>query len=400
MMRCKYIRKIAFTTRFTLLFMTVLIAASVAIPATASAKEAAPVIISEVKRDRFVDRVQALGTLRANETVEVTANVTETVTSIRFDDGQRVNEGDILVEMTSEEEQALLEEAKSTHEEAKKQLARYRTLASRGAASRSVLDEQKREYETASARLKAIESRLKDRLILAPFSGVLGLRRISKGTLIEPGDLITPLDDDSVMKLDFSVPATFLGTLRTGIAQATQATQAAQATQATQAVKIVATSPAFGDRKFEGRVSAIDTRIDPSTRAVTVRAILPNPDRVLKPGLLMSVELLKNPRDALVIAEEALIPRGRENFVFVVDRSADEPKAERRRVTIGARRPGEVEILDGLAPGEYVVTHGTMKARPGEPVRIVSVERGAVQSSDALPPKLNRMLNPNQEGEV
>jgi len=137
------------------------------------------VIVAEAKLESLMDRVEALGTLRANESVSLTAAVTETVTGIHFDDGQRVKSGAILVEMTSAEEHAQLREAQATVDEAKRQFERVQSLATQGTASRSLLDEQRRDWETAQARLAAIESRLEDRLIKAPFSGVVGLRNLS-----------------------------------------------------------------------------------------------------------------------------------------------------------------------------------------------------------------------------
>ncbi len=323
----------------------------------ASAQQAVPVIVKVVATDSFVDRVEALGTLRANETVELTATVSETVTGVHFEDGQRVKAGSILVEMTNEEEHALIEEERSTVAEAKKQYERLQPLVQRGAASISLLDQRRREYETAKARLRAIESKLQDRLVIAPFAGIVGLRNISVGALIEPGDLITTLDDDSVMKLDFTVPSIHLASLKTGL-------------------PMVATSPAFPGQQFEGIVASINSRINPVTRAIVVRAILPNPERLLKPGLLMQVALLKNPRDVLVIPEEALIPSGRDNHVLVVDRSVQPTLAQRRQVTTGGRRPGEVEIIDGLETGEFVVVDGTFRARPGQPVTVIAVDSG------------------------
>lgn len=337
----------------------------------ASGQDAVPVVVNETKRDVFVDRVEALGTLRANETLELTATVTEIVTFIDFKDGQRVETGDILVEMTSKEEHALIEEEKSTIAEAKKQYDRVKRLADKGAISQSLYDQRRREYEAARARLIALESKLHDRLIVAPFSGIVGLRNISVGALVEPGDIVTTLDDDSVMKLDFTVPAIYLATLKTGL-------------------PIVATSPAFPDRQFKGKVASINSRIDPSTRSIVVRAIIPNKKRLLKPGLLMSIELLKNPRQILVIPEEALIPLGREQYVFVVDRSADPAVAERRKVTIGARRIGEVEILSGLDSGEYVITHGSLRVQSGQPVKIIAVDSGDES--------LTNLLRQNSEG--
>ena len=330
---------------------------AVAVATSALASKPTPVIVMEAYSDRFVDHVEAIGSLRANESVDLTVAVTETVTSIHFEDGQRVKKGDILVEMTSSEEHAMIEEAQSTLTEAKKQYDRVLQASQNGAVARSQLDESRREYETARARLKAVESRLRDRLVKAPFSGVMGLRNISVGALIEPGDIISTLDDDSVMKLDFPVPATFLSTLKEGI-------------------RVVARAPAFEDREFEGEIASIGTRIDTATRAVTARAILPNPERTLKPGLLMKVELFKNPRQAVVIDEEALLPSGRENYVLVVDRSRENPVPERRKIVLGARRPGQVEILDGLSPGEFVITHGAIRVRPGQPVRVSAVDTG------------------------
>jgi len=334
-------------------------------PVPAADKDNRPatrVIVSPVREDRFADRIEALGTLRANESVALTASVTETVSNIHFDDGDRVEKGQVLVEMTSGEEHAQLEEARATVEEAYRQYQRVLSLESQGTAAKSLLDERKREWETARARLAAIESRLADRLIKAPFAGVLGLRDLSVGALVEPGDLVTTLDDDSVMKLEFQVPATYLDVLRPGLA-------------------VDATARAYAGHRFQGEVKAIDSRVDPATRSVRVRAVLPNPERMLKPGMLMRVELLKQPRDTLMIPEEALLPLGERQYVLLV--GADS-KVERREVTIGGRRPGEVEIVSGLQAGEQVITQGTLKVRPGEQVAIGAVDDGSRSLQELL----------------
>jgi membrane fusion protein (multidrug efflux system) len=312
------------------------------------------VIISEVKVDRFVDRVEALGTLKANESVSVTANVTETVANIHFDDGQRVDAGDVLVELTSAEERALLKEARVRESEATRQYERIKSLVAQRSASQSLLDERTRDLDAARAIRVAIESRLSDRMIKAPFAGVLGLRNISRGSLVEPGDVITTLDDDSVMKLDFTVPSIFLPRLKIGLG-------------------IEAKASAYGNRSFEGEIHSINSRVDPVTRSIQVRAYIPNPDRTLKPGVLMQVEMLKNPREAIVVPESALLQRGREHYVMMVN---NDNVAERRQVTIGGRRPGEVEIVAGLTQGDRVITHGNDKVRPGQPVTIQAVEDG------------------------
>lgn len=329
-----------------------------------AAAPASPVIVSTVKSVPFEDRVEALGTLRANESVTLTASVTETVSALYFDDGDRVEAGQLLVEMTSAEEQAQLREARAREREAASQYRRVQSLAKQGTASQSLLDERSREWQTARAQLVAIESRLSDRLVKAPFSGVIGLRNISVGALVEPGDLISTLDDDSVLKLDLSVPSVYLATLKPGL-------------------PVVAKTRAYGDREFRGELRSIDSRVDPVTRSVIARVLLPNDDRLLKPGLLMQVSLKKNPRTALVVPEAALMPTGRDQFVLVAVPEGDGYQAERRQVRIGARRPGIVEVVSGLKAGEQVITHGTLRVRPGQAVAIQAIDDG-LQPLDVL----------------
>ena len=314
-----------------------------------------PVFVTEARQVTIEDRIEALGTLRANESVELTAAVTETVTAISFDDGDRVEAGQVLVEMTGDEEHAQLEEARVTVDEAKRQYQRIKSLRAQQSASESQLDEQRRVWEASRARLAAIEARLADRLIRAPFAGIVGLRNVSVGALVEPGDLITTLDDDSVMKLDFSVPAVYLAMLVPGM-------------------PVTAVTRAWQGRKFEGQVKSLDSRVDPVTRTVIVRALLPNPEQVLRPGMLMQVELQGAQRQSIVIPEECLVAQGQKHFVFVVDRAGD--TVERREVRIGTRQPGKVEIVGGLSSGEWVITDGTLKVRAGSKVSIRATDDG------------------------
>lgn len=320
------------------------------------------VIVAPVRLVEFADRIQALGTLLANESVDLTATVTETISAIHFNDGDRVAKDQVLVEMTSREQHAEMQEAQATTDEAYRQYQRIKPLAAEGTAAESLLDERKRQWETARARLAAIESRLADRLIKAPFEGVVGLRDLSVGALVQPGDLITTLDDDRIMKLEFPLSAIYLEVLRTGL-------------------EVHATSRAFAGRNFTGSVKSVDSRIDPVTRSIRVRALLPNPEYLLKPGMLMHVELLKNPRKALVIPEESLQPLGEQQFVFVV---AANSTVEKREIRIGGRRPGLVEVVEGLAAGEQVVTHGHMQIRPGAAVTITATDDGSLPLSGLL----------------
>lgn len=336
--------------RVPLLFAA-LAAASGVQPVGAQPK-APPLVRAAVAETKpFADRIEALGTLTANESVELTAKTTETITSINFTDGQRVRRGDVLATLHKEEAKALLSEAASTADEARRQFERTRQLSSQGAASAAQLDEARRIDETARARQLVIESRIADLTIDAPFDGVLGLRNISVGALVRPGDLITTIDDDSVMKLDFSVPSAFLPVLVPG-------------------TRIEARARAFGDRVFEGEIRTVSSRVDPVTRTVVVRAEIPNPDRLLKPGLLMSVEVAANPRQAVTVPEGALLPAGSRTFVMVVEEGPEGPRGRRVEVATGARRAGEVEILSGLTGGQMVVTDGAFKAADGGPLKV------------------------------
>ena len=250
-----------------------------------------PVFVTTVERKSFTDDIEAVGTLKAKENVELTSTVTERVTRINFEDSQRVRKGRLLVEMDAAEELAQKAEEEYRIKEARRQVERLKPLVKRGAASESLLDQQQRELKTAQARVRAIQSRINQRRIVAPFDGVVGLRNISVGAMVQPGTRITTLDDDSIMKLDFSVPEVFLASIKPG-------------------TKIISTAGAYPDETFEGEVSGIGSRIDPVTRSIQVRARLNNDHGKLKPGLLMRVVLKKNNRNALVIPEET--GRGRD----------------------------------------------------------------------------------------
>lgn len=335
-------------------------------PSWAQPSDTLGVIADTAEIASIADRVEALGTLRANESVTITATVTETISAIHFDDGQRVKAGDLLVEMTSVEEHARLEEVQARLAEAERQFRRVKSLEATGSASVSLLDERQRDLSTAKAVLTAIESQLADRLVKAPFAGVVGLRDISLGALVEPGDVITTLDDDDVMKLDFAVPSLYLPSLLPGVG-------------------IEARSAALGDAVFEGEIASVDSRVDPVTRTVQVRAMVDNPDRALRPGLLMRVELLRNPREALMIPESALLQRGDQHSVMLIaEGDGGALTAEQRPVTVGMRRPGDVEVLSGLQVGDLVIAHGADKARPGQPVQVLAVDDGTRTLSELL----------------
>jgi len=297
----------------------------------------------------FDDRIQSVGSVIASESVTMTARVSDTVQNVRFDDGDIVEEGDILVELTSAEEVAQHEEAEAILREAEQRLERDVELVQRGNATQARLDESRRLVAAARSRLAAADARLRDRVIRAPFDGVLGLRRVSPGTLVSPGEEITTLDDITPVRVDFAVPERFLSAIEEG-------------------QRIEVTAPAFPNETFQGVVRTISSRVDPVSRAVTVRAELPNEDKKLRPGMLMAVTLISNQRQAVGVAESALVPVGERQYLFIVD---DQGLAERREVTLGTRRPGIAEIRSGVEVGEDVVTIGTLRLRDGASARIV-----------------------------
>ncbi|WP_019606166.1 efflux RND transporter periplasmic adaptor subunit [Teredinibacter turnerae] len=313
-----------------------------------------PVFIQDVKTISIEETIEALGTLKANESTVLSSSVTESITAIHFNDNQRVQAGDVLVEMTSAEEHAQLKQAMATLDEAERQYGRFKALEKDKVATAAQLDQQKVLVDAAEAQLRAVQSRLQDRLLIAPFDGVVGLRNISVGALVRPGDVITTLDDDSVMKLDMTVPSIYLADLRVGM-------------------PVVARATALRDQSFNGKLVGIDSRVDPVTRSLVARALIENPEGKLRPGLLMTVLLSQPQREAMMIAEEAIIQVGRQAHVFVIERDGERTVVAKRDVALGVRRPGEVEILSGLNAGDQVVVHGGMKLRPGVEVKISGV---------------------------
>ena len=315
-------------------------------------RSSAPTLVSttEVRNERISQKLEALGNARANESVDVSSKSSNVVTAVRFRDGEQVKRGQLLVELDSAQTRADAAAAEAAVAESERLYNRSRELMDTEALSKAQFDQLEATLKANRAKLASAQARLEDTVIRAPFSGRVGLRRVSVGTLISPGDVITTLDDTSVIKLDFSVPENFLASLREGLA-------------------VRATAPAFPGRNFTGKVASVDSRIDMNTRSVTVRALLANEDGALRPGMFLNVSLANNDREALVIPEQALTPEAEKQFVFVV---AD-GKAALREVRIGLRRPGSVEIVSGLSAGEQVIVEGTQKVRNGAPVRTIEM---------------------------
>lgn len=315
----------------------------------ASAQPQPPmVLVSEAVVQPFPLSAEALGNARANEAVDIRPEITAAIVEILFEEGQQVARGDVLLRLENSEPLADLAAARAALVDSESQYRRSNELFKTRVVSESQLEQLEAQRDADQAAVNAAQARLNQTVIRAPFAGQLGLRRVSLGSIVSPLTVITTLDDTSQIKLDFDVPEVFLARLDKGLS-------------------VTARSAAWPDLQFRGQVISIDTRVDPVSRTITVRALLPNEHQRLRPGMFLTVSLLKEDVQALMIPEQAIVPERSKQFVFRVDA---ENRVERVEVRTGRRRPGEVEILDGLAPGDRVITEGTQKARPGQQVSV------------------------------
>ncbi|MDP2127699.1 MAG: efflux RND transporter periplasmic adaptor subunit [Pseudohongiella sp.] len=324
---------------------------------------ATSVTVSVVSREMLADEVESVGTAQANESLNLTAKVSDTVTAIHFSDGGFVEQGEVLVELTNNAEAARLTEARAAEADARRQYNRLQALIETNLISQTDLEEARTRWETADARLEGVIANMDDRVVRAPFTGILGFRNISEGTLVTPNTVITTLDDISTIKLDFNIAEVYLAQLQPG-----------------QTIK--ANSIVYRGRDFEGVVSSIGSRVDPVTRSVQVRAEIANPEGLLRPGMLLTVGLTLNERDTIVVPEAAVVPSQGRQFVFVID---EESIARRVEVQLGRRRPGLVEIVSGVVPGQRVVTQGVSQVRPDSRVRILNQEGSTPTSAAGTP---------------
>lgn len=324
-----------------------------------------PVYVTLAKKGRVYDSVEALGTANATESVDITANVSDILKEIRFRDGEHVRQGDVIAVLEQRELLAQLAAARARLEQENRELARLEGLLRDKAVPRQDYDQRLTSLEITRREVEEIEARIAYRTIEAPFDGVVGVRMISVGALVQPGQVITTLDDISSIKLDFTVPSTFLPSLAPGVA-------------------IEAEADALAGRVFRGNIESVNTRIDPVTRSVLVRAVLPNPDGRLRPGLLLRVRLIKNERQGIILPEESILQRQNNHYVLVVPEGGD--RVEERQVNIGARLPGRVEIAGGIEEDERVIVRGINRVRNGQAVDVARILPGVPEwGADTAP---------------
>jgi len=338
--------------------------------ASAAASSAAPAkgppsVVIEAARVSVVKLPQSLtavGSLRSDETIIVRPEIAGRVTQISFKEGEAVSRGAMLLRLDGSVQQADLERAKANYVLSKSKFDRAVELRKQGFISSQATDEAENMLHVAKADVELMQARFDKTAIVAPFAGTIGLRQISVGDYVKEGQDMVNLESLDPLKVDFRVPEISLSQVKDG-----------------QTLQI--SLDALPDKVYDGRIYAINPLIDANGRSIVIRAQVPNKDGKLRPGMFARVRLFTSgSKDTLVVPEESLFPLGDDKYVYKIVDS----KAMRQKVEIGQRREGRVEIVNGLAPEDVVVTAGVIKLRDGAPVSIANQGPApAVGKSDA-----------------
>ena len=313
-----------------------------------------PVEAQPVRVGNAETTIEAVGTLISNESVVLRPEVDGRVARINFVEGARVANGEVLVELDSSVERAELAQAQAQQILARSNFERAKELRRNNAGTQRALDEADAALRTADAAVDLAQARLDKRRLLAPFDAWSGLRNVSPGDFVTTDTRIVNLEQTDPLKVDFRVPELFLPAVAKG-------------------QRITLEIDAYPGEAFVGTVRALDPLIDATGRALVVRAEIANDEEKLRPGLFARVRLtLAERQSALFVPEQAIQPQGDKAFVFRVMAGGDGKSVARLTpVVLGARRGGEVEVMQGLAPGDVVVDAGLLKIRDGVPVQIL-----------------------------
>lgn len=304
--------------------------------------------------------VEAVGTTRAVKSVDIVPEVDGRLVELTITPGTPVEAGDVLARLDDTIQRADLSEAEAVLTERRQSLERIRTLSRTNAVSQSALEDAIARLAEAQADMERSRRRMEDRSITAPFAGVVGLTNYDVGARVSDGQVLTRLDDLTEVEVEFSLPETVFSQVRRG-------------------QTVTAHSAAFPDRRFEGTVTAVDSRIDPVSRAFRTRAVIPNPDSALPAGMFLSLTLVLSEEDRITVPEEAIVFQAAETYVFV----ADDGTARQRIVETGQRRDGRIAVLTGLEAGESVIVRGLQRVRDGTPLNILDPEDAATADAAA-----------------
>lgn len=303
------------------------------------------------EQGRVRDVVESVGNLRAPRAVELTTEVSGRVVALNLQAGARVTEGEELLRLDDRQARAELQVIESQLADARRQWQRAQRLRANNSVSQAQVDELRTAVNVAEAQREAARVHLENHRIVAPFAGVIGLSDIDVGAYVSAGAVVTTLDSSNPMELNFSVPERFLAQVSLGQA-------------------VAGRSPAFPDRDFRGELVELGSRINELNRSLPVRALIDNPDGLLRPGQFMAATLTLRERDALVIPEQAVMIRGDEQYVFV----ADDGIARRITVKLGSRIPGRVEVAEGLSADDQVIVTGQDRISSGDRIEVIDAD--------------------------
>lgn len=305
--------------------------------------------VAEVVVDTVRSEITAIGSLLPNEAVAIQPEIAGRISRILFEDVQQVERGAPLIELDKEILQAELAQAQSNLSLSRANFDRADTLLKQGTGTARARDEAVARLRSDEAGLDLAKARLEKTTIRAPFSGVLGLRSISLGRYVTPADIIVTLQQIDPLKAEFRVPEIYLTSIRVG-------------------QKIEMTADALSGQTFTGEIYAIDPQVDVNGRSLRIRALVPNPDISLFPGLFIRLTIIADTRqNAVLVPESAITSDGQERYVYRLVGG----KVALTRVELGARRPGMVEVLNGLNPEDVVVVAGQLRLRDGIAVDVV-----------------------------
>ena len=303
---------------------------------------AAPVRVGTIRR-----QIEAVGSLRSDESVIVRPEIAGRISEILFEEGQKASRGTPLVRLDAAIARAQVEQQNASLGLSRVNYERAQDLARKGAGSQRTLDEAQAKLRADEASLALAQATLDKATLVAPFDGILGLRKVSVGDYVNPGQDLVNLESIETLKVDFRVPEIYAVQLKAG-----------------QAISV--TLDAIPGTSYDGKVYAIDPAHDPNGRAVILRAHLPNTDGLLRSGMFARVILIiEDLKERILLSERALVPMGQEHFVFLL---AD-GKAKLAKIKIGQRRAGVIEVVEGLTSDAVVIIEGALKLRDGTAVR-------------------------------
>lgn len=333
------------------------------IPLASTAAEKPPisVIAYQVQQINQPQHIQALGNLQAKQAIQISANVTETIQAIHFQDGQNVRKNQLLAELNNLEELALLAEADALTDEAKLQYQRVKNVLGRGSVTQSLVDEKQSIWQIAAAKRKVIQAQLADRKIYAPFAGQLGFSSLSVGALVTPTTQIVSLDDNSVMKLNLFAAVDFLPVLNIG-------------------QTVTVSSAAFPALNFQGQISAISPRLEQNLRMIKIIALIDNPQQRLKSNMMVEARINLPAKQQLIVPNSALLMLGDHQYIYrLTIKQGEIYQAEKVEVQTGEIGETYTEITSGLNANDLVVSQGVMRVKPKAAVRIKALQDSAPQ---------------------